>query len=159
MADIKRIIIVGGSKRGKSTLGRKLSEQHRLTHLQTDPQRLLSLGDNGTPDDLSYSGKGGVGEWVCRNWLNRERSCIEGVKAIDALARYLRPSPTALSSDMCDLLIVLTERVSGCPEDDEWAGQEKQAAHTLTLIEELDRQLDNLELWYPIGGDFKRADY
>lgn len=154
-----RILVIGGSKRGKSTLGRKLSEEHKLTHLQTDPQRLLSRGENGTPDHLDYGGDNGVGQWVHANWLNRDRTLIEGAKAADALARFLRADCQLKSSDVCDRLIVLTERVSGEETDDEYQGQERQAAHVMAIIEELEDQLDNLELWVPIGGDFVQADY
>lgn len=157
MKEATRIIIVGGARRGKSTLGKKLSEQLRLTHLQTDPQRLLSKGENGTPDDLEYSGDNGVGAWVAERWIGRERTLIEGVKAIDALKRVLQTEPSLRSSDVCDLLIVLTERVSGDEQDAEYVGQERQATHTLAILEQLEDQVDNLELWYPIGGDFAQA--
>jgi hypothetical protein len=154
-----RIIIVGGAKRGKSTLGRKLSEDFKLTHLQTDPQRLLRSDENGTPDNLAYGGEGGTGDWVAAHWIGRDRTLIEGVKAIDALKRHLSEDRDRRSSDVCDRLIVLTERVSGDESDAAYAGQERQAAHTMAVLEDLESQLDNLELWVPIGGDFVQADY
>lgn len=156
-----RIIIVGGPKRGKSTLGKTLSEEHRLTHLCTDPQRLLSLDMNGTPNHLRYSGAGGVGEWVAREWIGRDRSLIEGVKAIDALKRALVGGAPA--SSVCDRLIILTERLD---EDelathrldiDEYRKQEQQATHTMAILEQLEDQLDNLEHWYPVDGSFMRS--
>lgn len=156
-----RIIIVGGPKRGKSTLGKKLSGEHRLTHLCTDPQRLLPLDMNGTPNHLKYSGAGGVGEWVAREWIERERTLIEGVKAIDALKRVL--SGGWSSSRVCDRLIVLTERTDGDGFSDpamtleRFRDQEQQATHVMKVLEQLEDQLDNLELWLPLDGTFVRS--
>ncbi len=149
-----RIIIVGGARRGKSTLAAQLAEEYKLTHLCTDPQRMLPASMKGTPDELDYSGELGVGVWVARNWLGKDRTVIEGVKAIDAVKRALADG--AKSSSICDRLIVLTERVG---DDEGLPGQERQAAHTMAVLEELEDQLDNLELYYPVDGGFKRADY
>ncbi len=149
-----RIIIVGGADRGKTTLAAQLAEEHKLTHLCTDPQRMLPASMNGTPDELEYSGENGVGAWVARHWLGKDRTVIEGVKAIDAVKRAL--SNGAKSSSISDRLIVLTERVG---DGEVLPGQERQAEHTMTVLEELEDQLDNLELWYPVDGDFKRADH
>lgn len=154
--NITRIVVVAGPKRGKSTLGKKLSEQHRLTHLCTDPQRMLTRSENGTPDDLDYSGENGTGAWVESNWLGRERTLIEGVKAIDALRRYLQADPSRRTSHICDMVIVLTERVDS---DEPLPGQERQATHVMNVLEELEDQFDNLQLWFPTGGGFLRADY
>lgn len=156
-----RIIVVGGAKRGKSTLGKKLSEEHRLTHLCTDPQRTLPLDMNGTPDHLKYSGPGGVGEWVAQQWIGRDRTLIEGVKAIDALKRVLGLHS---SSFFCDRLIILTERIELFDDDGQldiatYRKQEQQATHTMAVIEELEGQLDNLEHWYPVDGSFSRSSF
>jgi hypothetical protein len=151
-----RIIIAAGPGRGTSTLGKKLSEEHKLTHLCTDPQRLLSADMNGTPDDLDYGGENGVGQWVSRNWLGRDRALIEGVHAIDGLKHTLRSFPDAKSSDYCDRLIILTERVRDEPEK---PGERRQCDHILRVLEELESQLDNLELWYPVDGSFQRASF
>jgi hypothetical protein len=156
-----RIIIVGGPKRGKSTLGQTLSEEHRLTHLCTDPQKMLPLDMNGTPNHLRYSGEGGVGEWVAREWIGRDRTLIEGVKAIDALRRALASG--CRSSEVCDRLIVLTERLDEetlaerVVDIDEYRKQEQQATHTMAVLEQLEDQLDNLEHWLPIDGEFVRS--
>lgn len=144
---------MGGARRGKTTFGKELAEKHKLTHLCTDPQRLLPLTMNGTPDELAYDQ---VGEWVALNWLNRERSLIEGVKAHSALRFFLDSGPSARSSQVCDRLIVLTERTG---DEEPLAGQERQAERVMAFVEDYQAQLDNLELWFPIGGTFQQADF
>ncbi len=155
----RRVLIIGGARRGKSTLGKMLSAELKLTHLCTDPQRLLSADMAGTPDHLDYSGDNGVGAWVAENWIGRDLTLIEGVKAIDALKRSL--SSGHKSSHFFDKVIVLTERVDSFEgDDDKWSRQERQATHVMQVLEEIEDQLDNLELWYPVGdGKFARADY
>jgi hypothetical protein len=157
MSKNNRIVILGGPGRGKTTFGKALSEEHRLTHLCTDPQRMLSADMNGTPDHLEYGGEHGVGQWVAREWFGRDRTLIEGVKAADALRRALNSGHLFLrSSSVCDRVILLTELTAG---GDELPGQRRQHDHVMKVVHELGDKLDNIEHWYPVGGHFRRVGH
>lgn len=160
-----RTIILGGSHRGKTTLASQISLAID-TVLCTDPQRLCAPGVTGTPDNLDYSGDNGVAAWVCAHWFGDlgmpSRTCIEGVKAADALRRWCFEGPSSEpygkpTSELCDRVILLTERVGDDPLK---RGQEQQHEHTLRVVTELLELdlLDNLELWRPLHDGTHRFE-
>jgi len=159
----ERLLIAGGPGRGKSTLASNLAYRLKLTHLCTDPQRLLPLTMNGTPDDLDWGGENGVGRWVSEKWLGRNRTVIEGCHLADALKHWVRDRESgygpaeARSSQICDRLIWLRDKPGHFR--DEMPGQLRQAEHVRRVFESLRTHLDNLEIWYPDGrGGFRRDD-
>jgi len=166
MADGKamtRVMIAGGPGRGKSTLASNLAGRLKLTHLCTDPQRMLPLTMNGTPDDLDWGGENGVGSWVAERWLGRDRTIIEGCHLADAIRRWVRDRQRAygpnqpLTSQICDKLIWLCD--PPYHYRDEKPGQLAQAEHVRRVFERIRDNLDNLEIWNPCGsGQFRRND-
>lgn len=154
----ERLLIAGGPGRGKSTLASSLAYRLKLTHLCTDPQRLLPLTMNGTPDDLDWGGDNGVGQWVADKWLGRARTVIEGCHLADALKHWSRERyGNPLSSHICDRLIWLRDKPGHFR--DEMPGQLRQAEHVKRVFQNIRAHLDNLEIWYPDGpGQFRRDD-
>lgn len=156
--DGARVMIAGGPGRGKSTLAAMLANRLRLTHLCTDPQRLLPNSMNGTPDDLDWGGENGVGQWVADKWLGRERTVIEGCHVADALKHWVRRSDTPRkTSAICDRVIWLKDPPGHFRH--ELPGQLSQAEHVARVFERIRDSLDNLEIWYPAGnGQFQWDD-
>jgi hypothetical protein len=153
----ERIVIVGGSGRGKTTFADKLALEHKLTHLCTDPQHTLPRTMNGTPDDLDYGGENGVGRWVASKWLGRDRTVIEGCHAADALKHWVNSFPGSMidrvrTSQICDRVIWLTEQAGHMSQ--ELPGHRRQTTHVANVMGMLRGHLDNLELWYPSNGQF-----
>lgn len=153
-----RLIVAGGPLRGKSTLASMLADKLKLTHLCSDPQRLLPLSMNGTPDDLDWGGENGVGRWVADKWLGRDSTIIEGCHVADAIKHWLGDMGAPdKSSAFCDRIIWLKDPPGTMRH--ELAGQMRQAEHIQRVFERLRDNLDNLEIWYAAGsGTFRRND-
>lgn len=153
-----RILIFGGPGRGKSTFASKLAHEHKLTHLCTDPQHLLPLSMNGTPDDLDWAGENGVGQWVAKHWLGRERTVIEGCHLTDAVKHWIEEHAVyqnrIRTSRVADRIILLTSRPGHIL--DEMPGQARQAAHVQRVLERYAEHFDNLEHWVAENGQFRR---
>lgn len=100
----QRVIIVGGPRRGKSTLAAEL----RLPTFCTDPASTLleapRPGVTYLPEGLEASGDRGAAQWVVDNWLSKPGPwCVEGWLTARALRRWKRPEPPA------DRIIVLLD--------------------------------------------------
>lgn len=142
----KKIVIVGGPRRGKSTLARNLRLADAIPTYCTDP---LSLVKDPEPD-VTYLPEEYAGKWsessqyVADEWLAKLDGpyCLEGV----ATARALRKYEQSVDGDPAKLselqVVVLTEaRVPGLLQ-----GQESMAKGVDTV-------------WQQIAGSFPDAHY
>ena len=104
---MKRIIIIGGPRTGKTQLAKKLSQELGIpTILCTDPQSLG--GDAPSHAELTNRDErwSAVSEDVS-HWFDRTGPwIIEGVAAIRALRKYRKTNPG--SPPPCDKLLVLS---------------------------------------------------
>jgi hypothetical protein len=85
------IFILGGPKRGKTTLAKMLAGTNGLEHRCTDPQRFCRFFI-GTPDHLQYDE---VSQWVADTWAGNPGLVVEGVHAASALLKYLQAQEAA----------------------------------------------------------------
>lgn len=142
----KKIVIVGGPRRGKSTLARNLRLANAIPTYCTDP---LSLVKDPEPD-VTYLPEEYADKWsessqyVADEWLAKLDApyCLEGV----ATARALRKYEQSVDGDPVKLselqVVVLTEaRVPGLLQ-----GQESMAKGVDTV-------------WQQIAGSFPDAHY
>jgi hypothetical protein len=148
---MKRILILGPAKTGKSTLARYLSERLGMPHLCTDPQRLCPPGVTGIPDDLGYGGADS--EWVVREWLLGGSAPPAVIVEGCALTRAVRKLGSPIS-EYADALIVQLELL----EPYTLPGQERQRTQVENQLGELE-MLGLLDLpretWRPVDGGWK----
>lgn len=108
----ERVIIVGGPRRGKSSLARRLRAQGLPTYC-TDPESaLLEAPEPGVtylPEGLPVSGDDGAAQWVVDHWFRLPGPwVVEGWLTARALRRwkaYERPA---------DRIIWMLEPVTPC---------------------------------------------
>lgn len=136
-----RVIIVGGPKRGKSSLAKHLAAECKLVHLCTDPQRMC-VGFKGTPDTLPY---GDVSAWVADNWIGTPGTVIEGVRCASALARKL-----ALGGPLpVDKVIYLVQALEPADKPGQRAQTTKTGIHLESMWPKIESIVEN---WYPAPG-------
>lgn len=85
----RRIVIVGGPKRGKSTMARAFRDEHIPTFC-TDPRSLEQEPEDGItylPEGLDWSGGS---QFVADHWLGQPGPwCIEGIASVRALRKFI----------------------------------------------------------------------
>jgi hypothetical protein len=131
------IIIVGGPKRGKSTLARMMAGTLGLEHRCTDPRRFCRF-TVGTPDELPYDG---VSQWVADNWLGSPKLIVEGVHAASALLKYIQATGSAAPVTR----VIYLPTAMG---DDSGRGRRTQTEHVEKRLGELMPHIGGiLETW------------
>lgn len=146
-----RVLILGASKTGKSTLARFLSKKLGMPHLCTDPQRLCPPGVQGIPDDLGYGGADS--QWIVDEWLLGGSAPPAVIVEGCALTRAIRKLGSPIS-EYADALIVQTQQL----EPYTLPGQERQATQIANQLEELELSglLDlRRETWVSEGDTWK----
>lgn len=105
---MKRIVIVGGPSRGKSTLAHELHERDSMPVFCGDPASKVVYQKPYTtylPEDLPFAGDGGAADWVAKNWFTMRGPWVcEGHVMARALRRWSEQHPKTLP---CDHIIVL----------------------------------------------------
>lgn len=145
------IVVLGGPRRGKSSIARLLAETNQLQHLCTDPQRFCR-NMAGTPDSLEYDQ---VSQWVSDNWMQKANVVIEGVHAARALQKWIgSPGTDGTGSPVKRVVYMIHEM-----EQRMRPGQRAQATTVARVLTELMPSISGmLELWEPDGrGGFQEV--
>lgn len=89
----ERVIIVGGPRRGKSTLADKLARAGNCKHFCGDPLSKVKDVQPGVfylPEGIPISGDDGAAQWVADNWFQLKGPWVcEGWVMARALRRWL----------------------------------------------------------------------
>lgn len=130
----RRIVIVGGPRRGKSTIARQLRDSNIPTYC-TDPQSLVKdVEENVTylPEGLSWSDSS---QWVADNWLTKPGPwCVEGIAAVRAL-RKLVSKPDYFDVNVTGIEVIVLE--SAHPDAEVSSKQESTAKAVMTMWSEI----------------------
>jgi hypothetical protein len=109
----ERIVIVGGPRRGKSTIAEEFRRQGFAVRCG-DPLSEVKEPIEGVeylPEGLDFSGENGSSMWVAREWFWRPGPWVcEGHVMARALRRWMRHNGTGFRRDSafpCDRVIVL----------------------------------------------------
>lgn len=149
-----RIIVIGGPKRGKTTLATHLARTMQLRHLCTDPQRLCPPTVIGTPDALPFDGPQGVGAFVARAWLELPNTIVEGCKAIHAIRYWLEwnGDKFKLPADK----VIYPDKVLDTYTK---VGQSRLDTQVQNIVDDLHRHLrDKLEVWHAYPDGWRQRD-
>jgi hypothetical protein len=118
----ERIVIVAGSRRGKSTLAAELSVASGAQVYCGDPASKAKENRPGViylPEGMPYSGDDGPAQWIADNWFEMPGPWIvEGHVTARALTRWLNMAERYGSADdhfPCDRIIVLDRPGFGVP--------------------------------------------
>lgn len=141
------IVIVGGPKRGKTSLGRLLASRLGLQHRCTDSQRFCR-NVMGTPDRLQYDEVSG---WVAEHWLPQTGMLVEGVHAARALEKHLASRGAVALSDA---LAPVTRVIYMVPalEPADRPGQRAQTTKVEKAMATLAPMLKNVVEFWGIDG-------
>ncbi|KKN56881.1 hypothetical protein LCGC14_0568060 [marine sediment metagenome] len=152
----RRIVIVGGPRRGKSTVARAFRDEHQIPTLCTDPLRLVKDPESGVtylPEGLGWSE---ASKFVADHWLLQPGPwVIEGIATVRALRKFLRERGEGAAELLEGVeVIVLTD---GHPEADINPRQEATAKAVATIWDEISSSFPDAEVRgqavEPIEGD------
>lgn len=122
----ERVIIIGGPRRGKSTLARKLRAAGIPTFCGDPRSKVKEPDDDVTylPEGIPFAGEEGAAQWIVRNWLT-----LPGPWVIEGwiMARVLRRWPVT-SGAPADKIVVLTRAMATCS-----SGQEAMHKGVMTV--------------------------
>jgi len=128
-----RVIIIGGPRRGKSTLARELRAASAIPTYCGDPANLVKEPEDGVtylPANLSWSESSA---YIAENWLTQPGPwCCEGVAMARAVRKLVMAGKTA-ALDGVDI-VVLTEPHEGATET---TGQAIMAKGVMTVWAEV----------------------
>lgn len=144
--DAPRIVIVGGPRRGKSTLARSYREEGIPTYCG-DPASLVKDPEFGVtylPDGLEWSE---CSAYVAERWLTQPGPwCCEGVVMARALRKFL-----ANGGDASGIDVVVIEAAH--PDAEVTAGQEQFTKSVMTVWSEIAPHFPNARILRPVERD------
>lgn len=132
----RRVVIIGGPRRGKSTMARKLRAEGIPTFC-TDPLTLVKDPEEGVtylPEGLGWSE---ASKFVADNWLTQPGPwCVEGIATVRALRKFINERGDVDGSEVLAgvEVIVLTD---GHPDADINDRQEATAKAVWTIWSEI----------------------
>lgn len=131
-ARTRRVLIIGGPRRGKSTIARTLRESGIPTYCGDPKSTVKDLEDGVTylPENLAWSESSA---YVAENWLTQPGPwCCEGVSMARAVRKLVNSERTGTLDSV--EIIVLTEAADGVTES---AGQAVMAKGVMTVWAEV----------------------
>lgn len=145
VAPARRVVIIGGPRRGKSTMARALREEGLPTFC-TDPLTLVKDPEDGVtylPEGLGWSE---ASKFVADNWLTQPGPwCVEGIATVRALRKFIAERDDAgAGEDLAGLeVIVLTD---GHPDADINPRQEATAKAVWTIWSEIADRFEGAQI-------------
>lgn len=149
MEKVKRIVIVGGSGRGKSTEADKLWRAGYAVFCGDPRSRVKEPLQHVRylPEGLPYSGNGGGADFVACHWLSGvtdmhgepmpDRWVLEGHVMARALKRWMEATGPADDAFPCDRIIVLAGENHRAGTEHYRAGQDAQAKGVMTTWQKI----------------------
>ena len=154
----ERIIIVGGPRRGKSTLARSIAQERHgnaafMPHRCGDPLSKVKEPLDSVeylPEGIPISGDDGAAQWVADNWFTLPGPWVcEGWVMARALRRWLASNPPAARPGLgrfaqpADRIIVLDRPGFGMPSK----GQDAMHKAVMTVWGQISHHFEPIVEW------------